>query len=389
MDYNKQALNLHKKNRGKIEIKTKIPLKTKDELAAAYTPGVAAVCLAIAADPRLSWTHTNRANQVAIITDGTAILGLGNIGPEAGMPVMEGKSAIFKEFANIDAIPLAINAYEVEDIVKFVKWLEPSFAGINLEDIAAPRCFEVLEKLEAELNIPVFHDDQDGTAIVVLAGLINACRVTGKVITELKVVINGAGAAGISIARLLLAQGIKDIILVDSQGTIYEGRYELNKYKKEIAQKTNLKKVKGWKEDALKNSDVFIGVSKCKQLNGETIKTMNPDPIIFALANPEPEIFPEEALAAGAAIVGTGRSDFPNQINNALVFPGIFRGLLDSGIKKVTTEMKIAAAIAIAYLVKKPNANKIIPNITEKQVVLAIVKAIVAKKDKKTLTNRG
>lgn len=388
MNYNTEALKLHKKNRGKIEVRSKVPLKTKDELAVAYTPGVGAVCLAIAADPKLSWTLTNRANQVAIITDGTAILGLGNIGPEAGMPVMEGKSAIFKEFADIDAIPLAINAYEVDEIVRFVKCLEPSFAGINLEDIAAPRCFDILERLEAELDIPVFHDDQDGTAIVVLAGLINACRVTGKVITELKVVINGAGAAGIAIARLLLAQGVKSIILVDSQGTIYSGRYELNKYKKAIAEKTNLGLVKGWKEDALLGSDVFIGVSKSKQLTGETIKTMNPDPIIFALANPEPEIFPEEALAAGAAIVGTGRSDFPNQINNALVFPGIFRGLLDSGIKKVTVEMKLAAAIAIAYLVKKPNKTKIIPNITEKEVVKAIVKAISAKKGKKTLTNR-
>lgn len=375
MNFNKQAINLHKKNKGKIEIKSKVPLKTKTDLSTAYTPGVGAVCMEIKNKPKMTWKLTNRANQVAVVTDGTAILGLGNIGPEAGMPVMEGKSAIFKEFAGIDAVPLAINTTEVEDIIKFVKWIEPSFAGINLEDISAPRCFEITERLEKELNIPVFHDDQDGTAIVTLAALINACRVTNKVITELKVVINGAGAAGIAIAKLLLAQGIKDIVLVDSQGTIYNGRWNLNKYKQVIAKKTNKKKIKGWKEEALVGADVFIGVSKSKQLNAKMIKTMNEKPIIFPMANPDPEIYPSEALKAGAAIVGTGRSDFPNQINNALVFPGIFRGLLNNGVKRVSTKMKLASAVAIAYSVK-PTKNKIVPTVTDKKVVKAIARAI-------------
>lgn len=379
MDYNKEAIKLHKKHRGKIEIKNKVPLKTKDDLSRAYTPGVAAVCMAIKKDKKKSWDLTNRANQVAIITDGTAVLGLGDIGPEAGMPVMEGKSAIFKEFANVDAFPIAINTTEVEEIIKFCKWIEPTLAGINLEDISAPRCFEVTERLEKELNIPVFHDDQDGTAIVTLAALINACRVTGKVMKELKVVINGAGAAGIAIAKLLLAQGVKDIILVDSQGTIREGRWNLNKYKQKIAKKTNKGKVKGWKEEALVGADVFVGVSRSKQLTGKMIKTMNDDPIIFPMANPYPEIFPEEAYKAGASVVGTGRSDFPNQINNALVFPGIFRGLLDSRVKKVSTKMKLSAALAIAYSVKKPTKNKIVPKATEKKVVKAIAKVISGK----------
>ena len=254
MNYDKKAIELHRKYKGKIEIKSKVPLKTKDDLSTAYTPGVAAVCLEIKKNPKKSWELTARANTVAIVTDGTAILGLGNIGPEAGMPVMEGKAVIFKEFAGIDAIPLCIDTQDTEEIIKFVKYIAPSFGGVNLEDIAAPRCFEVLDRLEKELDIPVFHDDQDGTAIVTLAGLINACRVTGKVIKELKIVINGAGAAGISIARLLLSQGVKDIILVDSQGTIYDGRWNMNKYKQAIAKKTNKKKIKGWKEEALKGA---------------------------------------------------------------------------------------------------------------------------------------
>ncbi|MCK5211407.1 NADP-dependent malic enzyme [Candidatus Parcubacteria bacterium] len=376
MNYDKKAIKLHKDNKGKIEIRSKVPLKTKDDLSMAYTPGVAAVCLEIKKSPKKSWQLTSRANTVAIVTDGSAILGLGNIGPEAGMPVMEGKAAIFKEFAGVDAIPLCIDTQDTEEIIKFVKHIAPSFGGINLEDIAAPRCFEVLDRLEKELDIPVFHDDQDGTAIVTLAALINACRVTGKVIKELKIVINGAGAAGISIARLLLAQGIEDIILVDSQGTLYDGRWNMNKYKQAIAKKTNKKKIKGWKEEALNSADVFIGVSRSKQINKAMISTMNKNPIIFPMANPEPEIFPDEAIRAGAAIVGTGRSDFPNQINNALVFPGIFRGLLDNHVEKVTTKMKLSAAIALAYTVKKPTKNKIVPNITEKSVVKAIAKAI-------------
>jgi malate dehydrogenase (oxaloacetate-decarboxylating) len=385
MTRDQKSIAYHKKHRGKIEIQGKAPIRDAEELALAYTPGVAAACLAIKTDPAESWTLTNRANQVAIISDGTAILGLGDIGPEAGMPVMEGKSLIFKEFAGVDAIPLCIATKDTEEIIKFVKYLVPSFAGINLEDISAPRCFEILDRLEAELSIPVFHDDQDGTAIVTLAALINACRVTGKVMNELRVVVNGAGAAGISITRLLIAQGVKDVILVDSQGIIYEGRRELNKYKQAIAKVTNRAKIQGWKEEALVGADVFVGVSKSKQLSAEMIKTMNPGPIIFAMANPEPEIFPEEALAAGASIVGTGRSDFPNQINNALVFPGIFRGLLDNKIEKVTTEMKLGAAVALAYTLKKPNKNNILPKVSDKKAVKAIAE-LMHNKAQKVLT---
>jgi len=375
MNFKKKSIELHKKKRGKIEIKSKVRVKTKDDLSLAYTPGVGAVCMEIAKNKKKSWELTNRANQIAIVCDGTAVLGLGDIGPEAGMPVMEGKSVIFKEFADVDAVPICINTTDVDEIVKFCKQIEPSFGGINLEDISAPRCFDILERLEKELDIPVFHDDQDGTAIVTLAALINACRVSGKVMKELKIVINGAGAAGIAIARLLLAQGVGNIILVDSQGTIYDGRRGMNKYKEIIAKKTNKKKIKGYKEEALIGTDVFIGVSRSKQLTEKMIKTMNEDPIIFAMANPEPEILPDKALHAGAIIVGTGRSDFPNQINNALVFPGIFRGLLDYKKKKVSVKAKLSASLAIAYSLK-PTKNKILPNITDKKVVKAISKAI-------------
>ncbi|MCK5320624.1 NADP-dependent malic enzyme [Candidatus Parcubacteria bacterium] len=377
MDYNKQALKLHKKYRGKIEINSKIPLNSKDDLSAAYTPGVGAVCNEIARDKKKSWELTNRANQVAIVSDGTAILGLGNIGPEAGMPVMEGKSVIFKKFANVDAIPLCINTTDPEEIVKFCKQIEPSFGGINLEDISAPRCFEILERLEKELNISVFHDDQDGTAIVVLAGLINACRVSSKVLKELKIVISGMGAAGIAIARLLIAFGVKDLVLLDSKGIINDNRKNLNKYKKEILAKIKNKKNKGAKEDAVIKVDVYIGVSKPKQLTGDMIKKMNAEPIIFAMANPIPEIMPDVAKKAGAAIVATGRSDFDNQINNALVFPGIFRGLLDGKTKKIDINLKKKIAIALAYSVKKPTKNKIISGINEKKVVKIISEAVI------------
>ena len=375
MNYNKKAIELHKKYQGKIEIKSKVPLRTKDDLSMAYTPGVGAVSMAVSKNNKKSWQLTNRANQVAIVTDGTAVLGLGNIGPEAAMPVMEGKAAIFKEFANIDAIPLCINTTDAEEIVKFCKYIEPSFGGINLEDISAPRCFEIVSKLEKELSIPVFHDDQDGTAIVVLAALINACRATGKVIKELKIVISGAGAAGIAIARLLLAQNIKDIILIDSIGIIYAGRKKLNPYKKDIAYKTNKQKIKGGLAQAMIGKDVFIGVSKPNLVSAEMIKSMNKEPIVFAMANPVPEIMPKIALKAGAAIVGTGRSDFSNQINNALVFPGIFRGLLDGRVKKITVKMKIAVALAIAYSIK-PRKDRILPLITDKRVVKAVAGAV-------------
>ncbi len=376
MNYNKKALELHKKNRGKIEIKSKVSLKSKDDLATAYTPGVGAVSLAISKNKRKSWELTNRGNAVAIVTDGSAVLGLGNIGPFAAMPVMEGKSAIFKEFAGIDAIPLCINTNGVDDIINFCKYIEPSFGGINLEDISAPRCFTILEQLEKELNIAIFHDDQDGTAIVTLAALINACRITGKVMKEFRIVINGAGAAGIAIARLLLAQGVRDVILLDSQGIIYVGRRNLNFYKEQIAKKTNKKKLKGGLEEAMAGADVFIGVSKGNLVNTQMVKLMNKEPIIFAMANPIPEIMPLEAYRTGAAVVGTGRSDLPNQINNALVFPGIFRGLLDGSKKRVTAKMKISAAIALAYSIK-PSKHKILPNVTDKKIVKAIARTII------------
>lgn len=376
MDYSKKAISLHKKNKGKIEIALKIPLKNIEDLSTAYTPGVGAVCMEIHKNKAKSFELTNRKNSVAIVCDGTAVLGLGDIGPEAGMPVMEGKSAIFKSFANVDAFPLCINTKDTKEIINFCKMIEPSFGGINLEDISAPRCFEILEVLEKELSIPVFHDDQDGTAIVVLSALINACRATGKAMNDLKVVINGAGAAGIATARLLLAQGVKDVVLVDSQGIIHKSRKGLNKFKKQIALKTNKNNLKGGLVEAMVETDVFIGLSKPGLVNAKMIKSMNEGPIIFTMANPVPEVMPEIALEAGASIVGTGRSDFPNQINNALVFPGIFRGLIDNNIKTITQKMKLKAAFALAFTVKKPTKNKILPSVTDKKAVKAIAQAI-------------
>lgn len=375
MNINQESLSFHKKKRGKIEIKVKTPLKNSHDLALAYTPGVAAVSMAVARDKKLANVLTNRGNSVAIVTDGTAVLGLGNIGPEAALPVMEGKAAIFKSFAGIDAIPLCVKAETAGDIIGFVKKIEPTFSGINLEDIAAPRCFEVVRRLEKELSVPVFHDDQDGTAIVVLAALINACRVLGRDILKQKAVISGAGAAGIAISRLLLAFGIKNLIILDSRGIIYNGRRNLNPIKKEIAGKTNLSKTKGGLKDALAGADIFIGVSKGGLMGKEMVKNMNPEPIIFAMANPAPEIMPADALAAGAAIVGTGRSDFPNQINNALVFPGIFRGILDNHIRLVTNKMKIAVAKAIADSIR-PTKNRILPLVTDKKIVKIIAQAV-------------
>lgn len=376
MDYGKQAIALHKKYRGKIEIKIKVPLGTREDLSLAYTPGVAAVSSAIGKNKKLSWELTNRANQVAIVTDGTAILGLGDLGPEAAMPVMEGKAAIFKEFAGIDAMPFCIKTAETEEIIKFCKCLEPSFGGINLEDISAPRCFKILERLEKELSIPVFHDDQDGTAIVVLAALINACKVTGQAMKNLKIIVNGAGAAGIAVARLLLAGGAADLILLDSQGAIYSGRAGLNRVKKKIAQATNRQKRKGGLAEVLAGADVLIGVSKGNLVTQEMVKSMNRRPIIFALANPTPEIMPASAKRANrACLVGTGRCDFSNQINNALVFPGIFRGLLDHRVRQVTTKIKIQAALALARVIK-PKPGRLLPLVTDKRAVKAIARAV-------------
>ncbi len=375
MGYSKESIELHLRTRGKIEIKSKVSIKTKEDLSLAYTPGVAAVCTAIGLDKEKSYTLTNRANQVAVVSDGTAILGLGDLGPEAAMPVMEGKAIIFKEFADIDAIPLCINSTDVEDIIHFCKLIEPSFGGINLEDISAPRCFEIFERLENELSIPVFHDDQDGTAIVTLSAIINACRVTGRDIKDLHVVINGAGAAGIAIARLLLNAKAKEVVLVDTQGAIYEGRPGMNSTKQQIAEITNKAKHTGDLASTLIGADVFVGVSIGNIVSQEMVKGMNKNPFIFAMANPTPEIMPDLAYEAGASIVGTGRSDLLNQVNNALVFPGLFKGLFAAGIRKVTSEIKMAVAFAIAESIE-PTHDNLMPSVFKKDVVPNIVASI-------------
>ncbi|MEI8185344.1 MAG: NADP-dependent malic enzyme [Chlorobiaceae bacterium] len=375
MGYSKQSIELHLQTRGKIEIRSKVSVKTKNDLSLAYTPGVAAVCTEIGLDQEKSYTLTNRANQVAVVSDGTAILGLGDLGPEAAMPVMEGKAIIFKEFADIDAIPLCINSTDVEDIIKFCKLIEPSFAGINLEDISAPRCFEIFERLENELSIPVFHDDQDGTAIVTLSAIINACRVTGRDIKDLHVVINGAGAAGIAIARLLLNAKAKEVVLVDTQGAIYEGRPGMNSTKQQIAEITNKAKHTGDLASTLIGADVFVGVSIGNIVTQEMVKGMNKAPFIFAMANPTPEIMPDLAYEAGASIVGTGRSDLLNQVNNALVFPGLFKGLFTSSIRKVTSEIKMAVAFAIAQSIE-PTRDNLMPSVFNTDVVPNIIASI-------------
>ncbi len=372
MSYKKESLDLHKKNRGKIEVRPKISLNKKKDFCLAYTPGVAEVCMAIQKDGGQSWNLTNRANTVAIVSDGSAVLGLGNTGPEAGMPVMEGKAVLFKKLAGIDAYPLCIKTTGAEDIIKFCHYIAPSVGGINLEDISAPACFEVLNRLEKELDIPVFHDDQDGTAIATLAALINASRVLNKKIRSLKVVINGSGAAGIAIARLLLVYGVRDLKILDSQGLLNKKRKNLNKFKQSLVERTNKEGIEGRLEEALPGSDVFIGVSQANVLTEKMIESMNEDPIIFAMSNPSPEICPKKARKTKACIVGTGNSDCPNQINNALVFPGIFRGMLDAKVNNASSQVKIDAAKALAYVIKKPNKNKILPRLTNKSVVEAI-----------------
>ena len=376
-----EAIKLHKEKRGKLEIKSKVALATKKDLSLAYTPGVAAVSSAIAKDKSKVYDYTIKQNSVAVVTDGSAVLGLGNIGPEAALPVMEGKAILFKEFADIDAYPICLATQNSDEIISIVKNIAPGFGGINLEDISAPRCFEIEQALQ-EIGIPVMHDDQHGTAVVVLAGLINATKVVGKELTQLKVVINGSGAAGMAIAKLLLCLGyekktctpVKEIILCDSKGIIYERRNDLNKYKKELAKATNRKKIKGTLEDALQGADVFIGVSVGGALKKEYIKKMADKPIIFAMANPVPEIMPDEAK--GAAVVATGRSDFPNQINNVLAFPGIFRGALDAKATQITCGMKLAAAHAIADCVAKPTKENIIPSPLEREVAKKVSEAV-------------
>ncbi len=351
MDYKKESLKLHEQWRGKVEVTARAKVDSSEALSLAYTPGVAQPCLEIQKDYSKSWELTRRWNMAAVITDGSAVLGLGDIGPEAGMPVMEGKCVLFKEFGGVDAFPLCVRTKDVDEFVRTVYNISGSFGGINLEDIAAPRCFEIEEKLKKLCDIPVFHDDQHGTAVVVSAALINASRLTGKPLSECCAVINGSGAAGIAIAKLLIRLGIGDAVLCDRTGAIYSGREGLNPYKAQVAEMSNRRGVKGTLADAVKGSDIFIGVSAPGVLTQEMVKTMNKDAVVLAMANPVPEIMPDEAKAAGAAIVGTGRSDFPNQINNVVAFPGIFRGALDVRASSITENMKIAAAEAIAGLV--------------------------------------
>mgnify|MGYP000921477721 FL=1 len=378
MDYAKESLKLHYELKGKLEITPRAKVDSKEALSLAYTPGVAEPCLVIQKDVEKSYELTRRWNTVAVVTDGTAVLGLGDIGPEAGMPVMEGKCVLFKAFGDVDAIPLCVRTKDVEEIVKTVSLLAGSFGGVNLEDISAPRCFEIEKRLKEICDIPIFHDDQHGTAVVTLAGLINALKLTGKKIEEVKIVTSGAGAAGIAIIKLLLSMGAKHVIMTDREGAIYKGRENLNPIKMEMAEITNLSMEKGSLSDVIKNADVFIGVSAPGTLNKDMVKSMAEKPIIFACANPVPEIYPEEAKEAGAAVVSTGRSDFPNQINNVLCFPGIFRGALDVRAKDINDEMKVAAAYAIAELVsdQELNAEYILPAAFDKRVKDAVAKAV-------------
>ena len=375
----KKSLEMHKELKGKIEVVSRAKVDSKEALSLAYTPGVAQPCLEIQKDISLSFELTRRWNTVAVVTDGTAVLGLGDIGPEAGMPVMEGKCVLFKEFGGVDAIPLCIKSKEVDDIVNTVALLEGSFGGVNLEDISAPRCFEIEQKLKERCSIPIFHDDQHGTAVISLAGLTNALKVVGKKLEDITIVMSGAGAAAIAICRLLITAGVKDVILCDRKGAIYEGRQEgMNPVKVEMSRITNKEKKAGRIADVIKGADAFIGVSAPGMLTGEMIKTMAKDPIIFACANPDPEIWPDEAKAAGAAVVSTGRSDYPNQINNVLAFPGIFRGALDVRAKQISEGMKIAAAKALAGLIsdEELSADYIIPAPFDPRVKDAVASAV-------------
>ena len=378
MDYNQEALKLHKEKQGKIEITARVKTENKDDLSVAYTPGVAEPCREIAKDKEKVFTYTRKGNLVAVVTHGSAVLGLGDIGPEAGMPVMEGKCVLFKNFADVDAFPICLDTNDVDEIVNTVKNIAPTFGGINLEDISAPRCFEVERRLQEALDIPVFHDDQHGTAIVVSAGIMNALRVVGKNISEIKIVINGAGSAGIAICKMLLNIGAENVVLVDKIGALAEGVDGLNPEQERMSRVTNRQKETGTLADVMRGADVFIGVSAPKIVNEDMVRSMAADPIVFAMANPEPEILPEAAKAAGARVVGTGRSDYPNQINNVLAFPGIFRGALDARAKCISEEMKVAAVHALANLVPEEERSEenIIPKAFDPRVGPAVAKAV-------------
>lgn len=380
MNVNEKALLLHKEWNGKLDTVPKAPVNTREDLSLAYTPGVAEPCKVIAEHPEEAYTYTMKANTIAVVSDGSAVLGLGNIGALAAMPVMEGKCVLFKEFGNVNAVPIVLDTQDTEEIIRTVAAIAPTFGGINLEDISAPRCFEIEERLKSMLKIPVFHDDQHGTAIVVLAGIINALKVTGKKKEDCRIVINGAGSAGIAIAKLLLRYGFRHIILCDSRGIISRDNPNLNWIKKEMCEVTNLENKKGTLADALVGADIFIGVSAPGSVTADMVRTMNKDAIIFAMANPVPEIMPDEAKAAGARVVGTGRSDFPNQINNVVAFPGIFKGALEGRAEQITEEMKLAAAEAIASLVSDDDLNEdfIMPEAFDPRVAESVAAAVKA-----------
>lgn len=375
MTLREQALELHRANRGKIEVVSKTPLRTKEDLSLAYTPGVAEPCKEIHSEPDKVYDYTNKGNMVAVVTNGTAVLGLGDIGPAAGMPVMEGKAVLFKSFAGVDAFPICLDTKDPDEIVNVVKCLEPTFGGINLEDISAPVCFEVEDKLKESLNIPVFHDDQHGTAIITCAAMINALKIVSKRASDVRVIVNGAGAAGIAVTKLLMALGVKDVVLCDSKGAIFEGRaYGMNPYKEEIAAVTNPKKLSGKLADVIAGADVFIGVSVAGCVTREMVASMAKDAIVCAMANPVPEIMPDEAKAGGAKVIATGRSDFPNQINNVLAFPGVFRGALDARASEINEEMKMAAVYAISDIVTEDelSSDYIIPGPFDPRVAPAV-----------------
>ena len=375
MNYDEMALEMHARNRGKLAVHSKIELKTVDDMSTAYSPGVAAVSREIARDRERVYELTGKGNMVAVVSDGSAVLGLGNIGAEGSMPVMEGKALLFKELADIDAFPICIDAHESDEIISIVRAISPTFGGINLEDIAAPKCFEVEEGLQ-DLGIPVFHDDQHGTAVVVLAAMVNALRVVDKEFSDVRVVFSGAGASGIACCKILQVLGVRDIIMVDTRGIIYDGRDNLTPIKQEIAETTNHERMQGDVHDALKGADVFIGLSIANILTSDDIKAMRDKPIVLPMANPDPEILPEEAFRGGAAVVGTGRSDMLNQINNVLAFPGILRGALDVRAERITTQMKVAAGFAISDLIPEPTPDEIIPYALNTEVVPAVAKAV-------------